>query len=97
MGQCSEFARQGRRDQNQDRFLSNSAQCSLQPCMGISTLLQVCSTCTDPVPTNTRAGEKPEKAALLSSVQLAVARSGGKVPVGAGGEELELLVLPTPR
>ena len=65
--------------------------------MDISTLLQVCSPYTDPVPTNIHAGEKPEKAALLSSVQLAVARSGGKVPVGTGGEELELLVLPTPR
>ena len=42
-------------------------------------------------------GEKPDKAALLSSVLLNVARSGTKVPIGSSGEEMEILVLPTPR
>ena len=30
-------------------------------------------------------------------MQLVIARSGLKVPIGSAGEDLELLVLPTPR
>ncbi|GAX73888.1 hypothetical protein CEUSTIGMA_g1338.t1 [Chlamydomonas eustigma] len=42
-------------------------------------------------------GEKPEKAVLLSSVQMVIARSGMQIPLGNSGEDLELTVLPTPR
>lgn len=42
-------------------------------------------------------GDKPEKAELLSAMQVVVARTELKVPVGSEGRELELLLLPTPR